>query len=85
MLTTELLARAAHLTGAALHRSRDTAEYDVLDIQRLAHDAQAKMQVTLDCSRPAVPPKNRKERVFLFGGVMIVAGALWTRKRAETW
>jgi hypothetical protein len=51
-----------------------SAEHDIVDIHRLAHDAKGKTTTTLDCSIPAAPPKLFKERVALYGIVVGVAG-----------
>lgn len=52
-----------------------SAEHDIIDLNRLAHDAKGKTITTLDCSIPPAPmPKMFKERVALWGLVGVGAG-----------
>eukprot|EP01044_Picomonas_judraskeda_P008111 COSAG03_NODE_906_length_5397_cov_103.062099_4_plen_85_part_00 len=52
-----------------------SAEHDIIDLNRLVHDAKGKTTTTLDCSIPPAPmPRMFKERVALWGLVGVGAG-----------
>ncbi len=70
--------------AAALYFVR-SAEHDIIDLNRLAHDAKGKTTTTLDCSIPPAPmPKMFKERVALWGLVGVGAGlGLMFNKRRQ--
>jgi hypothetical protein len=62
-----------------------TVEFDIAAIHSLAHEAQAKLLVTLDCSRPAAPKNisRAKERALSYFLVFGLFGVVCYRGRRQ--